>query len=199
MKIILFFIGVCTLLFLGCKDDGVNQAASQQRDVKKKELIFATVNAGWIFRINDLQPEAQNLTSNWPAWRLFINELKQKPKSSIGAFQKKSKTLSKYADSVHKTIPTKLQKPAIKARITVILTMVRNLELYMNLQTVQADKAVIIISEINQAINSFQMQLDEMVRKSQIPVEQGEPDLIKIMDTTRAIPDKQSSDSYMSK
>lgn len=199
MKIILFFIGVCTLLFLGCKDDGVNQAASQQRDVKKKDLIFATVNAGWIFRINDLQPEAQNLTSNWPAWRLFINELKQKPKSSIGAFQKKSKSLSKLADSVFKTIPSKLQKPAIKARITVILTMVRNLELYMNLQTVQADKAVIIISEINQAINSFQMQLDEMVRKSQIPVEQGEPDLIKIMDTTRAIPDKQSSDSYMSK
>ena len=191
----LYFVLVVGFFF-GCKDDAVNQIASQQRDLKKKELIFSKINSGWVFQINDLQPEAQGLVANWPAWRLFVNELKQKPKSSIGAFQKKSKTLSKFADSVFKTIPLKLQKPAVRARVTVILTMARNLELFMNLQTVQADKAVVIISEINQAINSFQMQLDEMVRKSQIPIEQGEPDLIKIMDTTRAIPDKQATENY---
>ena len=185
------------IAYFSCKDDNTAQLAAQVKESQKKEVVFEKISKNWNFVITDLQPQSQELIGNWPAWRLFINELKQKPTSSIGAFQKKSKTLTKLADSVYKTIPAKLQKPAVKARLTVILTQCRNLELYINLQSIPAQKIVSAIADINLAINSFEMQLDEIIRKSQIPVEQGEPDLIKIMDTTRAIPDKPKQGSYM--
>lgn len=180
-----------------CKDDNTAQLAAQVKESQKKEVVFEKISKNWNFVIADLQPQSQELIGNWPAWRLFVNELKQKPTSSIGAFQKKSKTLTKLADSVYKTIPAKLQKPSVKARLTVILTQCRNLELYINLQSIPAQKIVSTVADINLAINSFEMQLDEIIRKAQIPVEQGEPDLIKIMDTTRAIPDKPIPGSYM--
>lgn len=193
-----FFILLIATLF-SCKDDNSAQLAAQLKGSQKKEVIFDIITKNWNFVVPELQPQSAEYIKNWPAWRLFLNELKQKPKSSIGAFQKKSKTITKLADSVYKTIPVKLQRPSIKARLTVILTQCRNLELYINLQSIPAEKVVAIVSEINLAINSFQMQLDEMVRKSQIPLEQGEPDLIKIMDTTRAIPDKPRSENYMAR
>ena len=194
-RFILWFV-ICTLLF-SCKKDNASQLISQRKDREKKELVFEKISTNWNFSIADMQPQTQALTANWPAWRLLVNELKQKPKSSIEAFQKKAKTLAKLADSVQKTIPNNLQKPAIRARITVMQTQCRNLELYVNLQSIPADKVLSIITEINLSISSFQLQLDEIVRKSQIPTERGEPDLIKIMDTTRAIPDKQPPSGYM--
>ena len=52
----------------------------------------------------------------------------------------------------------------------------------------QDTKVVKNIGEINQEILSLQLQLEEIVRRSQIPKEAGEPDRIRIQDTTRAIP-----------
>jgi hypothetical protein len=38
---------------------------------------------------------------------------------------------------------------------------------------------------------SLQSQLDEIVRKNTIPKEEGESDLIQMLDTSRAIPNRQ--------
>ena len=44
-----------------------------------------------------------------------------------------------------------------------------------------------LIGEINTQIQSLQTQMDEITRRSLIKTEEGESDLIKMMDTTRAI------------
>lgn len=189
------FISFITILFiLSCKDDDSNMAIARLKESKKKEAVFATINNNWNFSVTELQPQSQDLVKDWVVWRLFLTELKQKPKNSIGAFQKKTKTLSKLADSLNKTIPQRLQRPAIKSRLVVLLTHIRSLDLYVNLQNIPTQKAIYAIAEINLALGSFQMQLDEIVRKTQIPVENGEPDLIRILDTARAIPDNKKDD-----
>jgi hypothetical protein len=43
------------------------------------------------------------------------------------------------------------------------------------------------VSEINLELVS-QRQMDKIVEKSKIPIEEGESDLLKMMDTSRAIP-----------
>ena len=58
----------------------------------------------------------------------------------------------------------------------------------MNLDAIPADKVVLSIKGVNDELRSLQMQLDEIVKKSQIPLEEGESDMIKMLDTTRAIP-----------
>jgi hypothetical protein len=44
------------------------------------------------------------------------------------------------------------------------------------------------VQEINTEVASLQFQLDEIIRKSNIKTEDGENDMLRMLDTTRAIP-----------
>ena len=79
-------------------------------------------------------------------------------------------------------------KPEVKSRIAVLICKINSLNLYINLDEIPDDKVVALIIEINIELRSLQNQLDEIVRKSTIPKEEGESDLIQMLDTSRAIP-----------
>ena len=130
----------------------------------------------------------------WPEWRIFFFELKNKPKSTIGAFQKKAKELSKKVAELNNNIPIAYDKPEIKSRIAVLISKINSLNLFINLDEIPDDKVVALIIEINIELRSLQNQLDEIVRKSTIPKEEGESDLLKMLDTSRAIPNKPQPD-----
>ena len=117
-----------------------------------------------------------------------MEELEQKPKSSINAFRKKAITLSKKAEALKTNIPEKFDNPQIKSRISIIITQLHALDLYINLDKIPADKVIGIIPNVNKGLQSLEAQFDEILRKEKIPMEQGEADMIKMLDTTRAIP-----------
>ena len=186
LKIILF--STLILLFLSCKNNDTKRILEQQKDLKKKTLVFENINKSWIFYIPELQPQSQILIANWTEWRLFLEELRQKPKSSIGAFKKKSKKLTQKTSNLTNTLPQQINISAIKSRIAVLNTQIRMLDLYMNLQNIPDQKVALLIPEINAAILSFSQQLEEIIRKNTIPMEKGESDMLKMLDTSRAIP-----------
>lgn len=159
-----------------------------QRDLKKKEIIFANINKSWVFNSTPSNPTSQNLTTNWTEWRIFLDEISRKPKSTILAFQQKSKNLSKKATDLKLNIPAAFKNPALKSRISVLLTKVNMLELYINLSKIPDNKVIELITQINIEINALQLQMNEITVKSEIKVEEGEQDLIRMMDTTRAVP-----------
>ena len=175
-------------LIISCKDNNQNRLAENLKDFKKKEVIFANINKAWVFNTNPSNATSQSLTANWTEWRIFLDEMSKKPKSTIGAFQQKAKNLSKKALDLKTKIPAKFNGPAIKSRITVLITKINSLDLYINLSQIPDTKVIALINEINEQIQSLQAQMDEITRRSQIQTEVGESDLIKMMDTTRAIP-----------
>jgi hypothetical protein len=183
-------IGLFTfiILIIGCKNDDNQRAIEQEKDIKKKELVFENINKDWNFNVPNLNPQAQVLVNNWTEWRLFKEDINQKPKSSIGAFQQKSKSLSKKVTDLNFTIPPKIATTALKSRISVLTTQIRMLELYMNLQQIPYEKVKLLVPEINLGIASLNAQFEEIIRKQQIPLEKGESDMIRMLDTTRAIP-----------
>jgi hypothetical protein len=65
---------------------------------------------------------------------------------------------------------------------------VQMLDLYLHLDKIPDQKVVGLVGEINIQLVSLQRQMDKIVEKSKIPIEEGEADLIKMRDTTRAIP-----------
>lgn len=173
---------------MSCKNNDTKRILEQQKDLKKKTLVFENINKSWIFYIPELQPQSQILIANWTEWRLFLEELRQKPKSSIGAFKKKSKKLTQKTSDLTNTLPQQINISAIKSRIAVLNTQIRMLDLYMNLQNIPDQKVALLIPEINAAILSFSQQLEEIIRKNTIPMEKGESDMLKMLDTSRAIP-----------
>jgi hypothetical protein len=119
---------------------------------------------------------------------VFLTELNEKPKSSIGAFQKKAKTLSQKVRDLNNNIPAKFNKPEIKSRISVLSTKINSINLYINLQNIPDQKVIANVTEANVQLAALYREMDEIMRKSAIPKEEGESDMIRMLDTARAIP-----------
>ena len=177
------------LIFLtSCQEDPKVRALAQEKEMQKREVIFANINKGWSFNSQPINQTSSELRTNWAEWRVFLNELGQKPKSSIGAFQQKAKTLSKRATELNNNIPIIYSIPEVKSRIAVLTTKVNAVNLYIHLNQIPDQKIVHLIQEINTEVASMQWQLDEIKRKSEIKTEDGEGDMLRMLDTARAIP-----------
>ena len=175
--------------FISCKDDTEIRIVEQLKEAQKKEIIFNNINKGWVFAINAVEPTTQSKINRWIEWRAFLSEINQKPKSSIGAFQKKSAALSKKVIDLNNNIPSEFNNPQIKSRITAVTTKIKTLDLFIHLNQIPDEKVVQLITDVNIEIKALQRQMEEIVHRSLIPREAGEPDYIKIKDSSRAIPD----------
>lgn len=181
------------LLFLvfatySCKKNNEKRRAENVKETQKKELIFSNIDKGWVFHDQPINTVSEASLSSWSEWRIFLTELSQKPKKTIGAFQQKSQMLSKKAMALNDNIPAEYNKPQIKSRIATLITKVRLLDLFIHLDNIPDKKVTLLVSEINIELVSLQRQMDKIVEKSKIPLEEGESDLMKMRDTTRAIP-----------
>jgi hypothetical protein len=190
MKLKSIYLFLFSILLFSCQNDNKTLVLEQLKEAQKKEVVFKTINRGWFFEIATVEPVTQSKINGWMEWRNFLTEINQKPKSTIGAFQKKASILSKKVVDLNSGIPGEFNKPQIKARIAVLTTKVKSLDLFIHLNQIPSGKVVKLIGEINTEIDFFQLQLEEIVKKSQIPMEEGESDIIKMKDTTRAIPDE---------
>lgn len=191
MKLPFSCLFLVLLLILSCQENKKKRLFENAKNTKKQEIIFDNINKGWDFNAKPINPASEGLVNMWKEWRLFLNELNRKPKSTIGAFQKKTKELSRKAADLNINIPDAYNKPEIKSRIAVLISKINSLNMFINLDEIPDQKVVALVTEINIQLVSLQSQLDEIVRKNTIPKEEGESDLIQMLDTSRAIPNRQ--------
>lgn len=185
----LYFSALLLLVLLSsCQDDPKARALEQEKENQKREAVFNRISNGWNFNSRPSNETAQYLTTVWPEWRIFLTELGQKPKSSIGAFQQKAKMLSKKALDLNNNIPVKFNLPEVRSRIALITTKINMINLYVNLNQIPDSKIVDLVKEINTDLAFLNSQFDEIKRKGDIKMEDGEADMIRMLDTTRAIP-----------
>lgn len=187
MKRHLLLVLLCGVLY-SCQDENKIRLIEQQKEAQKSEAVFKAINRGWQFSIRQTDPTVQGKINNWMEWRSFCNEIGQKPKSTLGAFQKKAAVLAKRATDLKENIPYEFRNKAVISRISVIETRVKTLDLYIHLNPIPDQKVIQLVREIAVEIGSLQLQLEEIVRRSQIPQEIGEPDRIRMKDTSRALP-----------
>lgn len=189
MKYKIIYLLVVLGSFISCKNETDIRVVEQLKEAQKKEIIFNNINKGWVFAINAVEPTTQSKINRWIEWRAFLSEINQKPKSSIGAFQKKSAALSKKVIDLNNNIPSEFNNPQIKSRITAVTTKIKTLDLFIHLNQIPDEKVIQLITDVNIEIKALQRQMEEIVHRSLIPREAGEPDYIKIKDSSRAIPD----------
>lgn len=190
MKFKLLYTFLALVLLTSCKDDSEKRRLENEKQQKKNELIFSKVSNAWDFYDEPINETSENLVSDWTEFRSLLNELRLKPKKTIGAFQQKATAISKKAAAMDDNIPEKFNQPQIKSRIATMTTKVRLLDLYIHLDLIPAEKVVKIISEINNELASLQRQMDKIEVISTIPVEIGEAELKQMLDASRAIPNE---------
>ncbi|MBW1653813.1 hypothetical protein [Flavobacterium quisquiliarum] len=185
-RIALFLLLIFVLQ--SCQNENEKRLAENAKEAKKKEKIFNNINKGWTFIDEPINEVSEENIKNWAEWRDFLKEIGDKPRKTIGAFQKKSAAISKKAMALNNNIPTQFNQPQIKSRISILITKIKMLDLFIHLNTIPDDKVVFLIQEINKELISLERQMDKIVEKAKIPKEQGEEDFLRMLDTTRAIP-----------
>lgn len=186
MKFKYIYVFLLLVSLFSCKNENEKRQAESIKDIKKKELIFSIIDKAWVFNAEPIN--SANKTTSWKEWNSFLAELEQKPKKTIGAFQKKSTELSKKVMALNDFTPVELNTPQMKSRIAILITKVRMLDLYIHLSEIPEQKVIALIPEINSQVVVLQNQMDKMDKKSKIPLEEGESELLKMLDTSRAIP-----------
>lgn len=186
------YLAVCFcatfLLLTSCKEDNQQLAGENKKAAQKKEVIYKNISKSWDFYAAPINTTSEQSVASWTEFRQFLEELGQKPTKTIGAFQKKAAELSKKVVLLNNNIPYQFQQPQIKSRIGTLITKVRVLDLFIHLDAIPDKKVVVVINEINAELVSLQRQMDKITEKSKIPVEEGESDMLRMLDTTRAIP-----------
>ena len=184
-KFIAFLLS--SFVLFSCQDEDVIREKERLKNIEKSEVIFAKIDKAWGFNVNSSTSEVEAILKIWPQWNDFSREIEEKPKSSINAFRKKAIALSKKAENLNNNIPEQFNNPQVKSRISIIVTQLHQLDLYINLDKIPADKVIAIIPNVNKGLQSLEAQFQEILRKEKIPMEQGEADMIKMLDTTSAI------------
>jgi hypothetical protein len=173
-----------------CQNDNEKRLAENAKEAKKNEKIFNNINKAWVFIDEPINEASEKNVSSWKEWREFLEELGEKPRKTIGAFQKKSTAISKRAVALNNNIPAEFNQPQIKSRISILITKVKMMDLFIHLSTIPDEKVTFLIGEINKEMVSLERQMDKIVEKSKIPKEEGEEDFLRMLDTTRAIPNQ---------
>lgn len=185
-KISLFLLLIFVLN--SCQNDNEKRLAENAKEAKKNEKIFNNINKAWVFIDEPINEASEKNVSSWNEWRDFLKELGEKPRKTIGAFQKKSTAISKKAMALNNNIPAEFNQPQIKSRISILITKVKMMDLFIHLSTIPDEKVTFLIGEINKELVSLERQMDKIVEKAKIPKEEGEEDFLRMLDTTRAIP-----------
>ena len=184
---IMFFVS-CVFILNSCQNNHQKRIAENQKEAKKRELIFKNIEKAWVFYDTPITEAAETSLASWNEWRLFLAELAQKPKKTIGTFQLKSTAITKKVIALNENIPYTFDKPAIRSRIAALTTKIQMLDLYIHLDNIPDKKVIQLVAEINLELVSLERQMDKVIEKSKIPTEEGESELRNMMDTSRAIP-----------
>jgi hypothetical protein len=188
MKYLAVFFCALFLLLSSCKEESQQRDAENKKAAQKKEVIYKNISKGWDFYATPINTTSEQSVASWTEFRQFLDELGQKPRKTIGAFQKKAAELSKKVLLLNSNIPYQFQQPQIKSRIGTLITKVRLLDLFIHLDNIPDKKVIVLVGEINAELVSLQRQMDKITEKSKIPVEEGESEMLRMLDTTRAIP-----------
>ncbi|MFD1603392.1 hypothetical protein ACFSJW_12270 [Flavobacterium artemisiae] len=187
MKYKISLLLLLTIVLFSCQSNDERRLAENAKEAKKKEAIFNNINKGWTFIDEPINEISESKLNSWTEWRDFMKEIGDKPRKTIGAFQKKSTAISKKAMALNNNIPSEFNLPQIKSRISILVTKIKMLDLFIHLSKIPDDKVVFLVQEINKELISLERQMDKIVEKAKIPKEQGEEDFLRMLDTTRAI------------
>lgn len=170
-------------LIFSCNNSELNEEAKKAQE--KNEAVFKTISKEWNFKFPNSRPEIKTTLDNWNDWRQFQNELEQKPKTSLTAFQLKIKNVAGRADSLHLKVPEKFNNPQVRSRLLTLDTQLNSLETYLNLRLIPEKKVISLIKAVNEEIAGVYIQMEEVIIKEAIPMEIGEAEMIRALDTSR--------------
>lgn len=176
-----------TCLLLGsCQDEDKLQQELKQKALQHNDSVFNYLEASWKFDLNQDNQELSEILQQWKIWQEFEQELVIKPVTTIGAFQNKIKVLDNKLQSLtYLKYPEALNSADIKARVTTLLSSIKDLNMFLHLNPIEIDKVDQSISKVNENLDILIDQMQKNLSRPSIKEHLSEEDLQIIYDTVR--------------
>lgn len=184
-------IGIILLLVVGlslasCKKE-IDQSQVEQTKLQQyNDSVFSHLMKEWKFKIPKTSKELTPILEEWKPWSNLINEVKLRPVSSIGAFQKKAATLTEIAQNLtYQAYPAPLDTPDIQTRYTTLLTAFQNLEMYIELDPINVEKVDEWLDNIQISLDDIVRMMEENLMRQNYAKQEGEDAMLEEMEELR--------------
>lgn len=155
----------------------ITSCQTEKKEPKKKingSGTYQKIVENWnseLYKPNNL---VNKVTRNWDDYNLLWFELSQKPQPSLGGIRQKTTAIAKKTEKLLVSLPDSYNHQEIRSRITVMLTKANMLESRVYADYLHTDKISTYQSELIEAFNLLQKQLERTAAKGQINFEAGE-------------------------
>lgn len=184
--IILPLLFLVSILSFSCKDEEQYAKEQELKIARHNDSVYDFLTKNWNLRLPSLTPELDVILKEWKPWQELAQEVRLKPVSAIGEFQKRSARLSELLSSLsYQQYPQELDLPDIKARVALLQTSLNNLNMFLEVEPIDIKKLDYNIKYANRAFRLLTAQMEETIRKASVPKEEGEAELIEAISTER--------------
>ncbi|MHC5353152.1 hypothetical protein ACYSNX_03020 [Myroides sp. LJL115] len=180
----LLIVLFCLTAF-SCQQKDNSQQKLNESVMQHNDSVFAFLETNWHFQVKQNSQELQTILDDWKIWQEFAQELAIKPVTSIGAYQNKIKVLDNKLSSLsYLKYPEALDTPDIKARVTVLSTSIKNLNMFLQLNPIDIDKVQQSLDQVNENLDILLSQMQNNLSKPTLNANSA-VDFQQLLDTVR--------------
>ncbi|MGL4583737.1 MAG: hypothetical protein ACRCVU_12250 [Flavobacterium sp.] len=184
--IIIPVLFLVSILSFSCKDEEKFAKEQELKIAQHNDSVYDFLTKNWNLRFPSLTPQLDSILKEWKPWQELAQEVRLKPVSAIGEFQKRSARLSELLSSLsYQQYPKELDLPDIKARVALLQTSLNNLNMFLEVEPIDIKKLDYNIKYTNRAFRLLTAQMEETIRKASVPKEEGEAELIEAISAER--------------
>ena len=157
-------ISIILISIFSCKEVVVEEV---KNNLSSKTINYSEINLESIYKIK--------LYSNIDEWinymelNEYVNQLNLNDYSSL---IDNKKYLIRFFNGIKNTIPTDINKPEIKSRLTVIETDFLRFESMLSNYELNEEAKVKMVKKINNSFSNLNFQIDKLTEKQEITPEQ---------------------------
>ena len=157
-------ISIILISIFSCKEVVVEEV---KNNLSSKTINYSEINLESIYKIK--------LYSNIDEWinymelNEYVNQLNLNDYSSL---IDNKKYLIRFFNGIKNTIPTDINKPEIKSRLTVIETDFLRFESMLSNYELNEEAKIKMVKKINNSFSNLNFQIDKLTEKQEITPEQ---------------------------
>ncbi|MDC7995106.1 hypothetical protein [Altibacter sp. HG106] len=167
---LLYFFG--GLLLLGCGTEASNEVATQEV-VGDSLKIYGNTE----FPFPTLSSEVEEALLRWSDYQDFQGDIQQLNGNALNFLRPRTELLANRADSLLKDFPDSIFGKPIHSRMVIVNTRIKLLNQAVQRSRPDTVKVAYYVSELNKALQSLMIQLNEKYQKEAIDEQRREDEL----------------------
>lgn len=180
------FIGVFFVLAsFGCKKELNDVVNSNQMQVRRQDSVFKKIQEVWSLEMPEISFKKHQELLQWKQWKEYSKIVKQPEKKSVKGYLNKVHSMLRSLEWMIEQIPENLKQKPIESRLLLLRTNIQNLEMILELNTIEVKEVQTLINKINKNTLSIVNQVEKINIRKEIPKEKGEDALLQGFDTLK--------------